>query len=410
MKPSAVPNLEDDMSDQGQPVIVGAGPVGLGAALFLAREGILPRVVEMREEPSRESKALAVNPRTLDILEPTGVAQQMLEMGMPVHGVHFHRGVKIFASISLEGIPARHNFMLALSQATTERLLATALETAGGHVERGVKMVECRNQADHVEVVLVPTHGGPREKVRCPWLLAADGAHSVARQQLGIDFRGTSFAKEWYLADVPLNTNLAADQAQVFFLAGGAFLFMIRVVDDIRVQPAGAPVWRVITNRPEPLSYLVDAQPVGPVLWTSSFHIAHRINATMAAGNVYFAGDAAHIHSPLGARGMNLGLEDAWVFANLVRANRLSEYDRLRRPVDQRVVRQVELLSRVAAADSQFFRLVRALAFPLALKLPFLRTPILRTVTGVDHPLPDLGVEGASQSPVTGQEAFAAHE
>ncbi len=92
--------------------------------------------------------------------------------------------------------------MLALSQASTERLLAQALEAAGGVVERGVKMVDCRTFDDGVEAVLEPTAGGSREVVACPWLLAADGAHSVARQKLGVEFAGSALKTEWHLADV----------------------------------------------------------------------------------------------------------------------------------------------------------------------------------------------------------------
>ncbi len=384
------------MNHQASPLIVGAGPVGLGAALFLARQGRVPRIVEMRDEPSKQSKALAVNPRTLDILEPTGITERMLELGMPVHGVHFHRGGRKIAEISLDGIHPRYPFMLALSQATTERLLAGALGAAGGKVERGLKMVECRIFPDRVEATLEPSAGGNREVVRCPWLLAADGAHSVARQQLGIDFPGTSMAHEWYLADVPLRTALAADRAHIFFFDGGRFLFMIRVVDDAQRDRPGEPIWRVMGNRPEPLAQLEQAEQAGPPLWTSSFHISHRIDATLAKDSVYFAGDAAHIHSPAGARGMNLGLEDAWVFSELVRANRLPEYDRFRRPVDQQVVRRVELLSRMIAAESAFFRFVRSFVFPIVVKVPFLRKPIMRTLTGLDHELPHVVTGGAN--------------
>jgi 2-polyprenyl-6-methoxyphenol hydroxylase-like FAD-dependent oxidoreductase len=376
------------MSNSKVPIIAGASPVGLGAALFLARQGRSTRLVDMREEPVTESKALAVNPRTLSILEPTDITRQMLELGSPIHGVQFHRSDRIVAALSLANIHPKYPFMLALSQATTERLLARALKAAGGVLERGVRMVECRNLTDGVEVVLESTAGGVREVVRAPWLLAADGAHSVARHQLGIDFVGSSFNQEWHLADAPLRTALAADYAHVFFLDRGAFLFMIRVVDETGNGGTENSVWRIMGNLSEPLSRLVQAEQAGPPLWTSSFHISHRINATLSTGNVYFAGDAAHVHSPLGARGMNLGLEDAFVFAELVRTGRLSEYDLLRRPIDREVVRRVEFLSQVVCAESWFNWLVRSLVLPRAIRIPFIRSRMIGTVTGLHHKLP----------------------
>jgi 2-polyprenyl-6-methoxyphenol hydroxylase-like FAD-dependent oxidoreductase len=279
--------------------------------------------------------------------------------------------------------------MLALSQATSERLLAEALEAAGGEVERDVKMVDCRNVPEGVEAVLEPTAGGPREFARCPWLLGADGARSTARQQLGVEFAGSSFPREWHLADAPLRTELAADHAHVFFLDGGAFQFMIRVVDETLNDRVRQPVWRVMGNRPEPLSQLILAEPAGPPVRTSSFHVSHQIGATLSAGNVYLAGDAAHLYSPIGARGMNLGLEDAWVFAELMRTDRLQAYDQLRRPVDRRVVRRVERLSRLVSAEAGVTRFLRAFVFPPAVKRPLVRGLMVRTVSGLDHELPD---------------------
>jgi 2-polyprenyl-6-methoxyphenol hydroxylase-like FAD-dependent oxidoreductase len=378
------------MNHQDGPVIVGAGPVGLGAALFLARQGRAARVIEMRDEPSRQSRALAVNPRTLDILEPTGVTSWMLERGSQIRGVHFYRHGRIIAGLSFAGMHPRFPFMLALSQATSERLLAQALEAAGVEVERGVKMVKCRNVPEGVEAALEPTTGGPRVVARCPWLLAADGARSTARRQVGVEFAGSSFPREWHLADAPLRTELASDHAHVFFLDGGAFYFMIRVVDETLNDQVGQPIWRVMGNCPEPLSQLVQAEPAGPPIWTSSFHVSHQVGATLSAGNVYFAGDAAHVHSPIGARGMNLGLEDAWVFAELVRTDRLQAYDQLRRPVDRWVVRRVELLSRLVSAEAGFTRFLRALMFSSAFRLPFVRRLMVRTVSGLDHDLPDI--------------------
>ena len=288
------------MSNCERPVIAGAGPVGLGAALFLAMQGRTTRLIEMRGEPSRQSKALAVNPRTLDILAPSGLTAKILELGKPVHGELFHRRGEVVSSFSFAGIHPRYPFLIALSQASTERLLENTLAAAGGNIERGVRLAACRNTLDGVEVTLEREPGGAREVVKCPWLLAADGAHSTAREQMKINFPGSSLADQWYLADVPLKTKLADDHAHIFFEADG-FQFLIRVVDENFDNRPGGPIWRIMANRPDALGRLAEAEQSGPPLWTSGFRISHRINAAMAKGNVYFAGDAAHIHSPIGA-------------------------------------------------------------------------------------------------------------
>ena len=150
------------MNHSLQPLIAGAGPVGLAAALFLTRNGQTPRVIEQQHAPSQQSKALAVNPRTLDLLGPTGVTQRMLEIGLPVHGVRFYRNDRNVASLSLAGIHPKYPYMLALSQATSERLLAEALQAAGGKVERGMKLVNCRGSATGVEAEIAPSNGGAK--------------------------------------------------------------------------------------------------------------------------------------------------------------------------------------------------------------------------------------------------------
>src|SRR5579862_5115462 len=214
------------------PVIVGAGPVGLGAALLLRRAGIAARIVDMAEQPSRNSKALAVNPRTLELLESTGVTARMLSLGIRIYGARFQNDHKWSGELPLGGLKHKYPFMLALSQATTEHLLTEALEEAGGKVERGVALESCSNKSDDtVEVELKRISNGAIEETECPWLLAADGAHSTARQALGIDFVGSSFKEPWHLADVPLNTSLEEDCVYVFFSEGG-FLFLIRVVTE----------------------------------------------------------------------------------------------------------------------------------------------------------------------------------
>lgn len=375
------------MSADQRPLIVGAGPVGLAAALFLQREGLRPRIVETRTKAAPQSKALAVNPRVLDLLEPTGVAARMLELGSPVRGMQFHRNGKIVVGLKLDGIHPKYPFMLGLSQATTERLLAQAFLAAGGEIERGVEMTSCQNNEGGAAVELLHNADGSPESVESPWLLAADGARSVARKQLGVEFNGATFPGEWYLVDAPLKTSLSPEFAHIVFCRDGGFLFIMPVFGDEEFQSTNGLLWRVLGNRPNPLAQLEEAEPAGPAVWESSFHVSHRINSALSVGNVYFAGDAAHIHSPMGARGMNLGVEDAWVFANLVRTGRLSKYNALRHPVDQRVVREVEFFSKLIASDAPQFRFARRYVLPIVARTP-LQARIKRTVTGLDHELP----------------------
>ena len=371
-----------------QPLIVGAGPVGLGAALFLARQGQKSRLIEMRAEATTQSKALAVNPRTLTILEPTGITEKMLAMGSPIRGMQFHRGGRVVVNLSLGDVHPKYPFMLALSQATTERLLAEALVEAGGQIERGIEMTECRNVGQRVEAVFQPAGGGgQQETVDVPWLLAADGAHSTARRQMNVDFRGTTFDDVWYLADAQLKTTLPSDRGHIFFYDQSAFLFVFPVINDKRTDDPSRPIWRILGNRPDPCSYLAAGELVGEPIWSSSFRVSHRIDAKLSAGQVYFAGDAAHIHSPMGARGMNLGIEDAFVFAQLATKGRLAEYNALRHPVDARVVHQVEFFSRLMSQHSWYFDLIRRYVFPTLVKTP-LQARIKQTVTGLDHALP----------------------
>ncbi|MGE3172454.1 MAG: FAD-dependent monooxygenase [Planctomycetota bacterium] len=378
-----------------RPLIAGAGPTGLAAALFLRRAGVPVQLIDARREPAPHSRALAVNPRTLELLEPTGVTAAMLQHGRRIGGACVHRGGRVVARLPFDAVHPRFPFMLALSQAASERLLAAALRAAGGEIERGVALRTCRPDGDGVGVELTAADGSVTAR-RAPWLLGADGAHSTVRQQLAVAFAGDTLERQWHLVDVPLRTDLDPDRAHVVLMAGGGFRFLLPVLGDGEApdRPGDAPLWRVLGDAEDPLAALeadgIRAAAAAPPVWRSSFHIAHRLAASLQRGRVFLAGDAAHLHSPVGARGMNLGVEDAWVFAQLVRRRELDRYDALRRPVDGRVVRRVRTVSRMAQSRSPLLRAGRAALLPLLLRVPFARAFVARTVSGMDHPLPTL--------------------
>lgn len=364
---------------QPQVLIAGAGPTGLAAALFLARRGIRARIVDAAPAPARTSRALAVNPRTLELLEETGVTARILDRGRTLDRVRFYRDWTPLASLDLRGVHPRYP-MAVLSQARTEALLAEALAGEGIAVERGLAL-DGFDQGEGGVAARLIRGDGSAETAAAEILFAADGAHSRARHCLGLGFEGSVFPEDWPLCDLRLDAPLRLDAGHACFTADG-LVFMIAL------EPG---LWRVFGNVPDPLARLPAGSETGEVVWESSFRIAHRVVPAAVVGRVALGGDAAHIHSPVGARGMNLGIEDAWVFAACAARAladdpaHMADYGRLRLPVHQSVVRRVELLTRLARGRPAPVAALRRLMLPLLTALPPTAARMRGTVTGLDH-------------------------
>lgn len=372
------------------PLIIGAGPVGMAAAAFLSRHGVTPRIVDKRAEPSRSSKALAVNPRTLELFEASGITDKLLALGRKIHGTTIHRNGRIVAEVDFAELEHRFPFMLALSQATTERVLREDLAERGIEIERQLELVDSPNLAEgKAELVHVETQAN--ESVTAPWILASDGAHSQARKSVHVPFPGDTYDRAWVLDDIPLATDFAPDRAHIKLQDDG-FLFLMPVYSG-EEKPGEPTVWRVLGNYPEPLAQLSESNPIGESQWNSSFHIAHRLVESMNVGKTYFAGDAAHLHSPVGARGMNLGIEDAWVFAELAKRDELSLYHQQRWPVDNAIVQRIRTITGFVKGESFVKRMLRNFLAPKMLHWKSVRETMLKTVSGLDHPVPLFSTE-----------------
>ncbi len=354
-------------------LIIGAGPTGLAAALFLRERGISSRVVDQAIEPSPYSKAFGVNSRTLSLLEGTGVTDRLLAQGRRMTALNvWRRGQKHFR-LDLSLVDHRYPFMLIHSQADSEAALADALAERGVNVERGVAFEGVEVDPAGLRVTL--RHGnGREEETVAAVLLGADGASSSVRKAMSVGFPGSAFEEPWRLYDLVLHTPLAPDEAHAFLLDGGA-AFAVRIRDD---------VWRLLGNVPD-LPGRLPGTTAGRVEWESDFGISHRMAARLQVGAACLAGDAAHIHSGLGARGMNLGIEDAYVFAALVSAGRIEEYEALRKPVVAKVMRQVERLTAVPRGRSFLAHMVRAMLPVLAPVMPTFAGPARRFILGLDH-------------------------
>ncbi|MGW5398623.1 FAD-dependent monooxygenase [Streptomyces sp. NPDC003952] len=375
-------------------LIVGAGPVGLSAAAELRRHGASCRLVDRLPARLPYAKAVGIQPRTLEIWDRMGLVRTVLEAAAPLRGQLIYVNGTEQARIELVLPPEVPYGFAALPQYETERILEEHLASLGTVIERGTELLsftqdgEGAGDADGPAAgvtSLLRTASGGEEELRTRYLIGCDGAHSTVRKGLGLSYEGGAFAEEYMLADVVSDWDLpegyglrstrqgadgSADDVLVCIpLPGrGRYRMSMLVPPELSAQPPGGPAagsaggpgagdgvrHGLEGGRVPELSHIqavVDRLAPSPATvsgmrWSSVFRISHRIVDRYGDGRVFVAGDAAHIHPPTGAQGMNTGIQDAcnlaWKLALTLRGAGgpalLASYDAERRPVGEEVV------------------------------------------------------------------------
>ncbi|MCB8837883.1 NAD(P)/FAD-dependent oxidoreductase [Aurantimonas sp. VKM B-3413] len=366
-----------DMVAEGKTILIaGAGPVGLAAAVELTRRGLKVRIVdaEAGPTPDNQSRALAVLPTTLAILKPSGVADRMLAEGGRILGADFSRDGKPLFSFRIKGARTPTPFILSLPQARTERILIGWLEEHGVAVEWNVSVTEIGET--HRPTATLSTG----ECLAADAVLGCDGAHSRVREAVGIPWKGEGYPGTFSLADVRFSVPIDAHHAKISLRSGGGGTALL---------PFGAHEARLIGLVDDPRTLLDGLQNVSGIVWTSKFHVAFRRAERMAKGRVYLAGDAAHVHSPVGGRGMNLGIWDAGTIAFLLSKGRESEYETRRLPVVDAVLKATRRMTDLVAHPPALVKYLMPLGFPLATRIPPIRRRVSERLLALDLPQPE---------------------
>ncbi|WP_321795770.1 FAD-dependent monooxygenase [Caballeronia sp. J97] len=350
------------MFDTTDVLIAGAGPVGLMLAAELRRDGVNVRIIDAHDERVFFVKALGVTARTLEIFEDLGIARDAIDAGVWLTGADtFQDGAPVFsAEIPRAGLPYG---ALSLAQFETERILEAALARHGGHVEYGATLIDFIEAGDFIDARIQDACGESRT-VRCRWLVGCDGARSTVRRHLNVAYEGDQYPQTFMLADVDVDWNLPRGRMYRFNASGeGAAgsttlaalpvrgsarryrLSMVLLPDDaarhtLNSTPDFDEIRRIM------LPILPKDTRLSSMRWSSVYRVSHRIAQHYSRSRVFLAGDAAHIHPPVGGQGMNTGLQDAHNLAwKLTLASRglasgtlLDSYEAERRPVGLDVV------------------------------------------------------------------------
>ncbi len=333
-------------------VVVGGGPTGMMLAAELSLAGVDAVMVERRETPMLEgSRAGGLHARTLEVLDQRGVGERFVSQGRPVQVIHFPQ------PLDISDFPTRRPYGLGLFQNRIEEILAGWVDELEAPVQRGCEVTGVTQDADGVDVALADG-----QSLRADYVVGCEGGRSVTRKAAGIEFPGWEATHSSLIAEAKIRDdsevgNIHRDEKGVYGIGQ---------LDDghVRVIVRDEDLTADAEPTPDDLSAAMTSAwgsdfGVHSVRWISRFTDAARQAATYREGRVLLAGDAAHVHTPMGGQGLNTGVQDAvnlgWKLAQVVKGNApeslLDSYHAERHPVAARVLQKTMAMTALMRGD-----------------------------------------------------------
>jgi 3-(3-hydroxy-phenyl)propionate hydroxylase len=321
-------------------VIVGSGPTGMMLAAELALAGVAVAVIERAGSQDREggSRAGGLHARTIEVFDMRGIADRFLSEGHPAQTLRFHNTL-----LDISDFPIRHPYGLAIWQNRSERILAGWVEELKVPIHRGRAVTGFEQDDTGVDVAL-----SDGSAIRTEYLVGCDGGSSVVRKTAGIDFAGWPPSTSWLIAQVEMSEEPVwgfRENATGIHAIGRGDEGVIRLALTDPELKTGEPTLRDLSEALIAV-YGTDFGVHSPT-WLSRFNDMARQAVAYRDRRVLLAGDAAHVHAPLGGQGMNIGVQDAmnlgWKLAQVVKRvspdTLLDTYHAERHPVAARVLK-----------------------------------------------------------------------
>ena len=381
-------------------VVVGGGPTGQMLAGELALAGARVLVLERRLERVKQSRALSMHTRTVEILSLRGIAERFIQRGMPMPASHF---ASLDTRLNFKELDSNFAYGLLLPQATTEQLLEERALELGAHVNRGWQVDAIQLGQDEVRVSGTNPNGNFEVKAR--YLVGADGARSTVRSQCKFEFPGSDTDQSYYFGDVYLSGAGVPSKGRFAVHGDAGSIEAFPIADGrhrvIFIDPGrfSVPLSTVVTleEMQDGVRRIIGADVLlSDPSWMSRFGNETRLADRYRKGRIFLAGDAAHIHLPAGGQGMNTGMQDAmnlgWKLAGALRGRApeglLDTYEAERRPIGQRLIDNTRAQEAILSAAGPRGIALQGLMNKL-LATPFVNRLLAEMISGVDIRYPD---------------------
>jgi 2-polyprenyl-6-methoxyphenol hydroxylase-like FAD-dependent oxidoreductase len=351
-------------------LVIGAGPTGLTAANALAYKGMNCRIVERKNAPSELSRAVGIMPATIDALGELGAADPLLAEAMPLKKMHILRDERTLVYLDNSGNEFRKRVPLGLPQNRTEGILRDVLSGKGVEVEYGLSVTSISTTQDSA---LVSFSNNTSDSF--DWVIAADGIQSATREQLKIPYPGIDLPSKWSIADVDLAGDFDPEEITLDLYGPNNQFSLILPIEKHRA--------RIASSTEDALSAIKLPLDITNVRRTAAFKISIRQAESYRKGRILLAGDAAHCHSPVGGKGMNLGMADAIAAATAITNGSVDEYSRLRHAAGKAVVKKTELARHLISSANPMAKSLLWLSFKAISSIPAVHRAFMKQWTAI---------------------------